>query len=174
MKKTAFPSARVKQHLKAQVYEYLYGPVELKNRQRIKELVFANSKALASSQEGFMYKGNWYSLNASRIPPRIKNRLISSLQPAMDEHLTAVNRLYDHEKPYVLGFVSRVLNASGSIDDYLRVFPESMHPPLKEVADAYPAAPSVITESAVASLQADNETAITLMKSRLILNLLLQ
>lgn len=174
MRTTAFPSARVKQQLKTHIYEHLYDPVERKNRQQIKELVLANSKALASSQEGFMYRGEWYSLNTSRIPPRLKNRLIASLQPAMDEYLTAVNTLCAYEKPYVLGFINRVLNASDSIDDYLRVFPSSLHPPLKEMTDICPASPSVFTDSAAAALQADNETAITLMKSRLVLNLLLQ
>ena len=165
---------RTKQQIKNCLYEYLYSPVQRKMNKRIKEIIVANSKAQASSQTGFMYRNEYYCIDEKAIPPRRKIRLLDSLKPKMEEHLQETKHLNEYEIPYVLGFINQVLNSSDDMQDYLKVFPTPLHPPLQKMIDSCPCSNSKLTPETADEMAKRNEVPINLIKSRLVLNLLLQ
>lgn len=165
---------RTKQQIKDRLYRYLYAPVERKLHLRIKEIIIANSRALASSQTGFMYRNEWYTLEPDKPAPRRKDRLVKALKPQMDEYLKEISQLNNTEIPYVLGFINTVLNSSDDMNDYLQVFPTPLHPPLKEMIATCPCRTTKLHPETVAEMQERNQVSIEMIKSRLVTNLLLQ
>ena len=165
---------RTKKQIKDCLYEYLYAPVDRKLYQRIREIIVANSRALASSQTGFMYRNVWYSLEPTKVAPRRKDRLVPALRDRMEEYLTEKAQLNDYEIPYVLGFINAVLNSSDDMQDYLLVFPSPLHPPLKKMIDSCPCGTTRLQPETVEEMQERNRLPIELIKSRLVTNLLLQ
>lgn len=165
---------RTKQMIKDRLYKYLYAPVERKLHTRIKGIIIANSRTLSSSQTGFMYRNEWYSLEPDKPAPRRKDRLVNALKPQMDEYLKEIKQLNNTEIPYVLGFINTVLNSSDDMNDYLQVFPTPLHTPLKEMIDTCPYLTTKLQPETVAEMQARNQVSIEMIKSRLVTNLLLQ
>lgn len=165
---------RIKEQIRSTLYDYLYAPVDRKLRTRIKEIVIANSQALASSQTGFSYRNEWYTLEPDKPLPRRKDRLVPQLREQMEAYLAEKAELTDHEMPYVMGFIVATLNASDDMRDYLLVFPSPLHPPLKKLGDTGLTSETRLSPDAIAQLQDRNAVSIELVKSRLVTNLLLQ
>jgi len=88
-------------------------------------------------------------------------------------YLKEVNELNMHEIPYVMGFINQVLNSSDDLNDYLRVLPETMHRPLKELMDICPCRTTKLSPETVEEMRTRNNHSIELMKRRLVTNLLL-
>ena len=162
---------RTKQQIKDLLYSYLYDPVERKYQQKLKSLIQRNSLALNKPEECFSYRGNIYSLELSRIPRKVA-RLVPALHPEMDQYLADLKQLNEKELPYVLGFITQVLNASNDLQDYLRVLPESIHRPIEELIASCGCRTAQLPPETVEQLKARNAESIAMMKQRLVLNLL--
>lgn len=165
---------RSKQQIKDCLYHFLYDPVERKLEKRIRAIILANQKARGSSQFGFIYRNNWYTLEPDKPAPRRKDRLVDALKDKMDEYLADVENLNKREIPYVLGFINQVLNSSDDMQDYLRVFPEPLHPPLHDIIKKCPCRTTKLSPETVEEMKERNREPIEMIKSRLVLNLLLQ
>lgn len=164
---------RTKQNIKDTLHSYLYEPVIRKFRERLAAIITANSNALGSSHGSFIYRNEVYQLNEQEKLPRKMNRLIPQLHDQMDTYLREVNELNMHEIPYVMGFINQVLNSSDDLNDYLRVLPETMHRPLKELMDSCPCRTTKLSPETVEEMRTRNNHSIELMKRRLVTNLLL-
>lgn len=165
---------RTKLLIKEGLYDYLYGPVQQKSDRRIKEIIIANTRALASSHQSFIYRNVVYEMDPKVLRPRLMNRLVDALKPDMDEYLQNLEMLNQHEVPHVMGYITQVLNSSDDMQDYFRLLPDIMHPPLQRMIDKCPCRTENLSEEFVTEMQANNQTPIELIKRRLVTNLLIQ
>lgn len=163
---------RTKSQIKEALYAHLYEPVQRQFKTRIDTLIARNSIAGGFSHRHFVYKGTLY--NAENTPPPLKkNRLLPQLHAAMDEYLADMASLNQNELPYVLGFINQVLNSSNAIQDYMSVFPESVHRPLRNLIDTCPCKTPQLSQDRIAQLVERNAAPISMIKQRLVTNLII-
>ena len=163
---------RTKQVIKDTLYEFLYLPIEKQFKNRLEVLIVRNTLLGGYSHKSFNYKGVLYNCD-NGPPPRKWNRLVPQLKPTMDEYLFELNQLNEKELPFVIGFINQVLNASNNLQDYLRIFPESIHQPLKKLITAWPYQTKQLTDEKIAELREKNQEPINMMKVRMATNLLI-
>ncbi|MCM2973762.1 hypothetical protein [Larsenimonas suaedae] len=162
---------RTKQQIKDKLHDTIYGPMEQKFETRLHGIIRDNTKLLRSSYFSFIYDGQTYVLNGQEILPRRMNRLHESLTERMDEYLADLNRLNAYEMPYVLGYITSVLNTSDNINDYIKLLPEPLHQPLQELIDSCGCRISDLSDARVEELRARHEVPIQLIRERFVLNL---
>lgn len=162
---------RTKKQIKDLVYEALYSRVDKQFEARIDALIGRNTVLLGCSHSSFLYKGVLYTCEPSQ-PPITPNRLIPQLRPEMETYLKDIQALNSYEIPYVLGFLSSMLNRTNSLQDYLKILPESVHSPIKQLASTCPCGFAHLTPDQITQLQEKNELPISLMKQRMVLNLI--
>lgn len=163
---------RTKQLIKDTLYDFLYTPVVNQFQRRLDVLIVKNALLGGYSHKSFNYKGVFYSCD-SGSPPRKGNRLSSQLKPHMDEYLHDLQQLNEKELPFVVGFINQVLNVSSDIQDYLKLFPESVHRPLNSLIASCPCGRKQLTADKVAELLSKNSEPINMMKARMVKNLLI-
>lgn len=164
---------RTKDVIKNEIYQFLYSPVDKEFAKRLKTIIVKNSLLHGNDQDWVSYKGEYYSASSDSMRPRPINRLKPELKPHMDEYLADVQRINNEEMPYVLGFITQVLNSSNSIQDYFKIFPESTHKPIRELVKRCGCRKESLEDDQVAKIQRRNEIPIELMKKRMVLNLLI-
>jgi len=101
------------------------------------------------------------------------NRLHPQLHPVMNEYLKETKQLNEKELPYVLGFITQVLNSSNELHDYLRLLPQSVHHPVQSLIDTCPCRAKKLSDETVDLLQQKNQIPIRLIKQRMVNNLLI-
>ena len=163
---------RAKQQIKNALYMYLYEPVEKHFAQRLTTLIVKNSLLGQHAHNSFMYKGVLYNCDGTP-PPRKSNKLLPQLVPYMDAYLKDLKTLNDTEIPYVLGFINQVLNSSNALSDYLRLLPESVHEPIEKMIKSWPCRAKELPQETVNEIQQFNQRSISLMKQRMLRNLLM-
>ena len=163
---------RTKSQIKDLLYAFLYEPVQRQFKARLDSLIKRNTVILGASHQSFIYKGNLYTCDITP-PPRKLNRLVPQLVPDMEAYLTDQKQINDKEMPYVVGFINQVLNASNDLHDYLRVLPQSLHPPIQKLIDSCPCRTKKLTDAEVQEMQAKNQRYIDLVKQRMVTNLLI-
>lgn len=163
---------RTKQQIKDLLYASLYDPVQQQFQKRIQAIIAKNTSLIGSSHESFVYKSEYYT-NENTKPPLKMNRLVPQLRPMMDEYLRDLKELNDKELPYVLGFINQVLNASDSLQDYMRLLPESMHLPLKKLTETCPCRKINLTEDKIKALHDKNQQSIAMIRQRMVKNLII-
>jgi len=164
---------RTKDMIKEQLYTFLYAPVKADFKQRLKAIINKNSILHGNAQQWLSYKGEYYAIDETLARPRPMNRLKPELESVMGDYVTDLNYLNQTELPYVLGFIVNALNASNSLQDYFRIFPASIHEPLKEIAERCACREQRLSLEALEYIRARNEVPIELMKKRMVLNLLI-
>lgn len=161
-----------KRQVKAVLYEFLYTPAEKQFRTRLDTLIVQNTLITGFSHKSFNYKGVLYSCDTTPAP-RKWNKLSPQLKDQMDEYLQEVDELNRKELPYVLGYINQVLNSSSNFGDYLKLFPECLHPPLKKLIDSCPCHTAVLEPRRIAELTKQHQDSIILIKKRMVINLLI-
>lgn len=164
---------RTKQQLKDMLYHYLYAPVERRFKERLDSIIRANSIATHSAYDCFSYKSKVYMLDTKYLPPRQPPRLDKQFIPTMDQYLAELAEVNDKEMPFVLGFITQVLNSSDNLHDYIRALPPSVHKPLKDIIAQCGCKTASLSELELQNLLIRNTASINLMKQRMVLNLLL-
>lgn len=160
-----------KQQIKDRLYHFLYDPLMQRMQERLSRLIQQNSLVQQTDYLGFSYKGQAYVIDSRQQPIRLP-RLVSGLRPQMDAYLEEVSRINCTEIPFVLGFITQVLNSSNDLQDYLKVLPECLHPPIQEMIDSCNCRTEHLEPPQVNELQRRNQMPIELIKQRLLLNLL--
>lgn len=163
---------RTKQQIKDALYGFIYKPVERHLKSRLDTLIVRNALATGTGHMSFHYKGEYYCCD-THPAPRKWNRLATQLRPAMNEYLDDLKALNEGELPYVLGFFNQVLNSSNDFEDYLRLLPESIHHPLQKLQASCPCRAAQLPEARVNELLVQNQIPITLIKRRMVTNLLI-
>lgn len=165
---------RIKQQIKAALSNFMYAHVNHKANVRLQEIIVANTTGSRYLHQSFSYKGAYFSFELK--PPRFKNqRLLSELRPAMDAYLAEKKELEYNEIPFVLGFFNKVLNASDSMTDYLKLLPECVHravEPFMDIAWISWHLPSTLSDAQVEAFQLEHQDWIMLLKKRMVLDLL--
>lgn len=162
---------RIKSSIKLAITISLYNNSSMSLMNRLNQIIVRNTAINGYADEAFTYKGEYYTYTATGRP-RLSNRLTPDLHPIMDEYLADLHALESIEQPTVMGFITKVLNSSNSILDYLLIFPEAFHSRIKEITALAPIEPRKLTDEEVEKLIADNEHAISLLKQRLVLNMI--
>jgi len=163
---------RTKAMVKDSLYEFLYGPVQRNYQSRLDSLIIRNTIAGGYATKSFHYKGNQYHCESGR-PPRGWNKLMPHFKTEMDELLAEFDEINKREIPFVVGFIGQVLNASDSFVDYLRVFPDSVHQPIQKIMQTCPCCNQQLSDDKVDALITKHNNTITMMKHRMVQNLLL-
>lgn len=163
---------RTKQQIKDMLYNTLYAPIQEQFEKRLEALIYRNTMLMGASHKSFVYKGVTYSCD-STPPPRRMNRLHPQLKDDMEEYIRDVKHLNDTELPYVLGFINQVLNSSNDLCDYLRILPESLHDSIRRLIATCPCRAQHLSPDTVQTIQERNEEVISLIKERMVMNLLL-
>lgn len=164
---------KTKKFIKDSIYLFLYGNMESHYEKRLMSLIVHNSTILKNGQYAFIYKGEKYGRTEKDKCVRPLNRLHKSLHSEMDEYLMELNHLNAYEIPYVMNYINQVLNSTDSFQDYYRLFPESMHQPLREIAQKCPCSIAILPDSRVTEIRDGNTQSIDLIRKRLTQNLLL-
>ena len=172
MSETLQHDPRIKQQIKDLLYKSVYTPVMEKFSERLSEIITKNTTLILSGHRSFIYRKKFYT-DTNEPKPLKLNRLSPALYPVMDDYLKDLNELNNVELPYVLGFINQVLNSSNNLYDYLRLLPESMHPPLKELIASCPCRGHDLPEEKVEEIIQKNKTSIELIKKRMLLNIIL-
>lgn len=163
---------RTKLQIKEALYSFLYQPTQQRLSEKLNLIIKRNTLITGSSSYCFTYKGIWYMAEQTNPPKRII-RLIPELHKDMDEYLSEIKELNDQELPYVLGFINQVLNSSNDFQDYLKLFPESIHRPIQKMIDSCPCRTKKLSEEDVQLIQTKNQYSITLIKQRMARNLII-
>ena len=163
---------RTKIQIKDLLYQSLYSPVDVSFKKRIDDIVAKNSSLISSPHRSFVYRGEVYSLETTKPPPRI-NRLVAELRPTMDEYLNDLKHINDNELPYVMSFFNQILNASDSLQDYLTILPETLHLPINKLMQTCPCKAHSLTEAKVQEIRSKNSKPLSLIGERRARNLLL-
>lgn len=164
---------RIKQQIKLSLVEAMYAPSERRFANKLRDIIIDNSTKAGYSHHSFSYKGQYYNLET--IPLRYKNQhLLPELHARMDAYLADIKHLEYTEKPYVVGFFNKVLNASNSIEDYCRLLPECVHTAMAEYTAADWAAhhlPRELSDDQVEAFQLAHSDWILMLKKRKVLDL---
>lgn len=163
---------RIKLQIKEAIFNFLYGPVKRQFQQRLDTIIITNTMLGKFTHKSFVYKGITYSCDTER-PPLKRNPLVPQLRPLMEEYLKDEKEINEQELPIIVGFINQVLNSSNGLTDYLRLFPEAVHEPVKRLIAQYPYHNQELTEEQVESLRRKHEASIFMLKRRLAENLLL-
>lgn len=161
-----------KQQIKDGLLKLLYQPIESYFKTRIDTLIVRNTLLANYRHKSFVYKGVLYTCDAEPAPLR-QNRLIPVLKNDMESYLSDVHKVFNDELPYVIGFINNTLNASPSLADYLNIFPDAVHEPIRSLLYTCPCKTPMLNNQAIQDLRKRNAKGIQLMKERLTLNLLL-
>ena len=162
---------RTKQQIRDFLIDFLYAPPKDKLQKRLQQLIDKNCQLIGCTHKHFVYKGVVYTSDIYPVPHQ-RTRLHPALKPLMDEYLGDIKKIYDEEMPYVLGFITQVLNASNSIYDYLRLLPESVHSPLETFISTCVCQTKNLTDEQVKAIIEKNAAYILLLKSRMVKNLI--
>jgi len=164
---------RTKQQIKDLYYEFLYTPVQKYYEKRLNAIVIENTLRTRSGHKSFYYKGVFYNRDITPPSTLKRNRLVTELHPKMDEYLTEVKYINEQEQPFVLGFITQVLNSSNGLHDYLRILPEVLHPVLNKLVETCPCKACILSEEKAEEIRQFNQKSIQMVKVRMLKNLLL-
>lgn len=160
-----------KQLIRDRLYYFLYEPVEQAFQKRLDAIIEQNSRRMGNAQRRLNYKCETYEATNPGPPDRAVNRCHKELLPLMKDYVADLEELNTQEVPYVLGYITKVLNSSESMADYFRLLPESVHEPLKKLECL--CQNRSLPDDKVEQLKARHEQPILMMKKRMVENLLL-
>jgi hypothetical protein len=161
-----------KVQIKEALYEFLYTPVERSMTARLNALIVKNTLLGGYHHKSFHHKGVLYSCDDTPAPKRW-NRLLPQLKPQVEEYLRDMEQMNRYELPFVLGYINQVLNSSKSFGDYLKLFPDSLHPPLQKLADSCPCHNQALSDEKIDLMTQSNLVPINMIKQRMVTNLLI-
>lgn len=165
---------RMKREIRDHLYQYLYSAVERKFNARLKEIVIQNSRLKQSSADAFVYNNETFTAEPNTVRIRNVPLLDPRLHSVMDDFLAEREELNAREMPFVLGFINETLNASDDLQDYMRIFPENLHPPLKEIVNKCLCRQARLSEERVKEIQERNARPMELMRQRLVYNIIMK
>lgn len=174
MSETLQHDPRTKQQIKKALYEFLYHPVVNSFKARLDDLIQRNTIIGRYTHRSFVYKGVLYTHSAETgSPPLRSNRVVPSLVDDVLQYTKDIQLINDQEIPYVIGYINQVLNSSNHLCDYYRMLPESVHAPIRKLIATCPCRSQSISPELVNSIQEKNQSAIALLKERMVVNLLI-
>lgn len=160
----------LKQDVLAMISEHVYSAAHRRMNKRLEEIITKNTSMIGSGDMVLSYKGEYYSCQGVRRTEKKTNRILPILRPYMDEWINDNNALHD-EIGLVETYLATVLNASNNVSDYFRLLPDCVHPALQPYAQQ-PNVQPPLSDEQVQAIQAKNQKAMSMIKQRLLLNLI--
>jgi len=172
------PNPHAKQLIRNDILSHLYEVPFEKSVEELKALIIRNTLIGQHLHKSFTYKDSLYSC-VTAPPPRVKNRLLPAIRPDMEIYLDNRDALIE-EKNAVSGFLTRMLNATETLEDYLAVLPETLHERLgKTIESLYTSwppfrdSPKRFSNDELMLFKQNNQTYSDLMKNRMVVNLII-
>ena len=162
--------SQTKVELRELLHFYLYERVEEHRKEQLESLIKANCTLSNSSFPAFRFRGATYQVNAFVGYQAYPRQLHPGLIPVVEKFVAEQEQLLEYEQPMVRGYITAVLNSSNSLKDYLRLLPASVHLALADIT--MPDLPATLSESDIDSMNVRYAQHISLLKQRLLLNLL--
>ena len=162
---------RTKKQIKDLLYNFLYDPIELKFRKQLDWIIARNTVLIGASHKSFVYKGELHSSEPTFC--RKQNKLHPQMRSYMDDYLKEQKVINDREIPLVIGFITKLLNTSNTLSDYLKILPESVHRPIQKLIDSCPCRAKQLSPEFIVNFTEDNKDSIDLIKRRMVINLLI-
>lgn len=163
--------SRAKQIIKNSLLQFLYEHLMHAHMEEIHRIIAANTALLKCSHNSFHYKGQTYSYRD--VPIKISpNKLHESLYERMEHALTELNKVNREELPYVTGFINKALNSTDHFCDLLKIFPETIHDPIKSLADTCLRKTAQLSPDKIEKIKAEHSKAIDLIIQRQVTNMI--
>lgn len=162
----------IKSQIKDEIHRYLYGSVMEQLNKRVDLIIYKNAAILKHSHMSFNYCGEFYSCDLNKAP-RIKQQLDISLHTIMEEYIKDATQLDEEESPYVMGYINQVLNSSINATNYLFLLPDALHQTIKSFYTPFEYSPDWVNNKRNNDILANNQAAISMIKQRLVLNLIM-
>lgn len=164
------PQAHYKAAIVAALREYVYVPAAEMQRKQLDALVDSNA-VLSGNCSFFRYGGEVYRHSEA---PRIEPRIVPALRPVFRERMReylAIRAALEKRMYAAMGALIPLWNASSSLEDYLAVLPDSLHPPLLGFRHMGPGE-ACFSPGDIKKMQERIAPGIDLLRQQLVLNLL--
>ena len=162
---------RAKQIIKNSLLQLLYNHFMRAHVEEINRIISANTQLQKCSHNSFHYKGHTYSYSAVPIKTS-PNKLHESLYARMEHALNELTKINREELPYVTGFINKVLNSTDHFCDFLQIFPEAIHEPIKILADICPCKTAQLSADKIEKIKTDHAKVIDLIIQRQVTNMI--
>lgn len=159
--------------IRDELYEHIYRPVREQFRKRLHTLITKNSALHGNTQAFMRFRNVVYHTDNPGQQPRVVNTCHKTLLPLMTEYADDLDKMNNEEVPYVLGFITAVLNSSNSLQDYLRLFPECIHKPVEDLIRRCGCRQTTLAPERVDEIRTNHQIPIEVLKQRMVMNLLL-
>lgn len=164
-------AALAKYNLKNALLLKLYNPSSKAFTKECEDLVLQNNVLKGVHASSFLYRGTTYP-----VLQKLGLKSSYALHPSLEEKFVTVLYPFDEiqkfEVPLVAGFIIHVLNSSDCWEDYLKVFPETLHPLIEEWWFHFKWKIPTLTEAAIADILDKHSKGLQLLRARLVWNLL--
>lgn len=170
--KPAPPSQPSKLYLKVKLTDFIYAPMQKQFLENLSKIIKRNSIIWGNYQEAMWYRGELYHTvewQPSLVPI---NRLHDSLVEEMEKYLADMDQVNCEEKPYIDNFLTRILNTVNSVEECKLFFPDALHPILDKFEDVFPNKDFLLDNTEIETLQQETHTSASLLKQRLVYNLI--
>ena len=168
-----------KQIVRTNLLKLLYTHASEKTEEDLKKIIIRNTLIGHHTHKSFTYKDLLYSC-VSTPPPRVKNRLLPALRPDMDAYLESKATLMK-EQEATSGFLTRMLNVSETLEDYLNILPETLHERVSKLVESIQCDSGIspfdkplkrLTDNEIAFFKQKNQAYSDLIKNRMVVNLI--
>lgn len=164
-------AALAKYNLKNALLLKLYTPSNKAFTKACEEIVLQNNVLKGVHASSFLYRGSTYPVS-QKLGPKSPYALHPSLEEKFVTVLYPFDEIQKFEVPMVAGFIIHVLNSSDCWEDYLKVFPETLHPLIEEWRFHFKWKIPTLTEAAIADILDKHSKGLQLLRARLVWNLL--
>lgn len=163
---------RLKSQFLETLLKIVYGPYFERRTNILSKIIDRNCILQKAENAHFTFKGQVYGAAYPGVwqIPKLNPELHAEFIAWLDEH----SRVEKDEWPYISNVIIDIMNSSSSMVDWLRIFPECFHAPIKGVlAHLSPAmALSVLSDEEVSTLKQKHAEALQMATSRMMMNLL--
>lgn len=164
-----------KHAIQTALMNYLYEPVRQRHRKQVEALIVKNCILTKTVVRAFRYKGDIYRSAQAPSGPLLAAKLHDDLAPELAQMIEEQQEIHAIEEPMVKGYITLVLNLSDQIDDFLLLFPQSVHRAILNLNLTSGFGPRVIPdEAAAAPVLEKHARCIQLIKERMVSNLIFQ
>jgi len=169
--------ATAKSRIKQELYEFLYGPTNAAFAARLDKIVEANNATKSRAWAFFRFRGVTYFHSQAPRNAHLSREIVT-LDPAlhsdMESYIEDLSKVNDRELPYVMGYINAVLNRTDHLPDFYDLFPDAFHGVLDKVIQKCPCRTRLLPDEKIQSLLSDYKESITLMKQRLVKNMIIK
>lgn len=159
-----------KQDILKSVFAFIYDKAQERSKSRLEAIITKNTAIIGSGDLVLFYKGEHHSCRNAKRTVRKTNSLVPALKPFMEEWLIEREALKT-ESSLVTAFLASGLNISNNVSDYPRIFPDCLHTALQPFL-SHPNHSEPISDASIRAFQESNHRAISLIKQRLMLNVI--